>query len=389
LDACDWQGDADALVKLIESAEPYVPSENKPALELRFGHAATIPQSIGTVVRGILHAGSLTLFYGPPKSGKSFLVTDLLLHVALPALDKWMGHAVVRHGPVLYVACEGHSGFWKRLRAVEIDHGIILPDDFVVAYGRPHLIQIDPKSHAAVPHPDDVLDAVRRATEAGHPPIAIAIDTVFRSIGAGNVSASDHMNAYLAALGAITDQGIAMAGVHHETKAGGTPAGSVTLIGGSDTLINTQRLEGGGHCWNVEMAKDDSETEARGFTLEVIDVGDFEGQPQASCVVRDGQKIVKRGKKLNSTQALACSVLTDALDEAGKLTVTFPDGPKVLSISRATARNYLLRSGFFHEGTLDKDGKVLRAGFGKEWNVLRDLKAKGIFGFNRDWIWKL
>ena len=71
------------------------------------------------------------------------------------------------------------------------DRDIILPDDFVVAFGRPHLIQIDPKSHAAVPHPDDVLDAVRRATETGHPPIAVAIDTVFRSIGAGNVSASD------------------------------------------------------------------------------------------------------------------------------------------------------------------------------------------------------
>jgi hypothetical protein len=105
--------------------------------------------------------------------------------------------------------------------------------------------------------------------------------------------------------------------------------------------------------------------------------------------VKDGQKTVKKGKKLNSTQALVCSVLMDALHEAGKLTVTFPDGPKVLSITRALARNYLLRSGFFHEGTLDKDGKVLRAGFGKEWNVLRDLKDKGFFGFNREYVWKL
>src|SRR5262249_30443241 len=157
--------------------------------ELRYGHAAAEPQPTGTIVRGILHAGSVTLFYGPPKSGKSFLLTDLFFKLTLPGVNDWMGHAIMRHGPVLYGACEGHTGFWKRLRAVEIDHDIILPDDFVLGIGRPRLIRIDSRSHAVMPHPDDVVDAVERATAAGRAPIAVAVDTVFRSVGSGNVNA--------------------------------------------------------------------------------------------------------------------------------------------------------------------------------------------------------
>jgi hypothetical protein len=77
--------------------------------------------------------------------------------------------------------------------------------------------------------------------------------------------------------------------VHHEVKAGGTPAGSVTLIGGSDTIINTKRLDGGGHSWSVEMAKDDIETKERPFTLEIVPVGaNAEEDDLTSCVVRDG-----------------------------------------------------------------------------------------------------
>ena len=85
-------------------------------LHLAFGFDATRPKPMGTIVEGLLHAGSLSLIYGPPKSGKSFLATDLGLSIAAGDAD-WMGHEIVRPGPVLYVACEGHGGFWKRLTA--------------------------------------------------------------------------------------------------------------------------------------------------------------------------------------------------------------------------------------------------------------------------------
>jgi hypothetical protein len=365
------------------------PATGKTVFELRHGHAAAEPQPMGTIVKGILHAGSVTLIYGPPKSGKSLLLTDLFLKLTLPDAKDWMGHAILRHGPVLYGACEGHAGFWKRLRAVEIDYGILLPDDFVLAIGRPHLIKIDPRSHALVPHPDDVIDAVKRATLAGHAPIAVAIDTVFRSVGCGNVNASDHMNAYLAALAVVTDQGIAVAIVHHETKGGGTPAGSVTLIGGCDTLVNTQRLDIGGHSWRVEMAKDDCETRERLFELETVDVGrDLDGQAQTSCVVRDGKTAAKPKKKLSREQETAYKALLESLEKVGSLNAVIPCCLPVVSISRNQAREYLLRYGFFHEGHVDADGKFLKPSHLKLHNMLRDLKNKDYIDFNEEFVWQ-
>ena len=199
-----------------------------------------------------------------------------------------MGYTIVRSGPVLYVACEGHAGFWKRLRAKAIEEGwneAAFPSQFGLATGRPMLITSDER-RVFVPHPDDVLAALAEARAAGHEPLAVAIDTVFRSFGGGNVNASDHMNAYLQALAAISDTGVAVAVVHHQTKSNGTPAGSVTLTGGVDTIAHVAKTDEGGHSFGVEAAKDDAATAIRGFDLAVVDLDvQADGQPASSCVV--------------------------------------------------------------------------------------------------------
>jgi hypothetical protein len=67
---------------MVSSARAKLGKESQPPLALRCGWDAVLPQPMGTVVRGVLHAGSLTLVYGPPKSGKSFLVISLFLAIA-------------------------------------------------------------------------------------------------------------------------------------------------------------------------------------------------------------------------------------------------------------------------------------------------------------------
>jgi hypothetical protein len=358
------------------------------ALTLFYGWDAAQPQSIGTIVRGILHSGSVTLFYGPPKSGKSFLLTDCFLKIAAGDQD-WMGHAIVRTGPVLYVACEGHAGFWKRLKAAAIDRGWnnrTFPKDFVLAVGRPQLIRISEKTHAAGPHPDDVLAALKAMKANGGLPIAVGIDTVFRSVGAGNVNASDHMNAYLAALATITDQGIALAVVHHETKAGGTPAGSVTLIGGADTIVSTKNgADNGTHTWCVEMAKDDAETKPRAFTLKVIDVGnDADDEPQSSCVVRDigATPAPKRGRPPGSKAAkVALDVLRMAMEESGQIPPAsnhIPPGVRTISLEAFFVR-FSLSSAAQTEKTESQKRAFKRA--------VTTLQADGFIGVWNDNVW--
>jgi hypothetical protein len=151
---------------------PPVPTPNQPpprtktftratidALTFAAGEDAAIaPKLQTTVVRGILHKGSITLVYGMPKSGKSFLATDLALAIADPPRAQWMGHRILQHGPVLYVACEGHGGFWKRLRAT----GQLVPAQFILAKGRPRLIiNPDATGRTWVPETTDVLKGLQ------------------------------------------------------------------------------------------------------------------------------------------------------------------------------------------------------------------------------------
>jgi hypothetical protein len=259
--------------------------QGKPRLTLRYGAEAAQPNNDKTaLVRGILYIGSITLISGAPKSGKSFLATDLFRAVADVLRALWMGHPVRAHGPVLYVACEGHGGFWKRLRA-----GGPVPDNFVLATGRPVLIETDDHGRTYAPHPDDILAAIEEVkARLGLPPIAVAIDTVFRSFGSGNVNASDHMNAYVGAATQLADLGMAVLLVHHETKSNNTPAGSISLTGAADVLIRTEKLKDGSHSWCVDDAKDDAATKPRTFRLDPIDVGtDSTEEPVTSCKVTD------------------------------------------------------------------------------------------------------
>ncbi len=262
-------------------------------LALHFGFEATFAQSTGTIVEGLLHAGSVTLIYGPPKSGKSFLVTDLSLVIAAE-LDCWMGQKIIRPGSVLYVACEGHAGFWKRLAAAAQTRGWdekTFPSNFILATGRPMLIKVDAHGMHYAPDLSSILTALADAKAKNLNPVAIVIDTVFRSFGAGNVNASQDMNVYLAAVAVLTDWGYAVALVHHEIKAGGTPAGSVSLIGGTDNIAHVWRENDTGErqFWQVEMAKDDAETEPRAFSLKVVPIGlDPDGRAASSCVVING-----------------------------------------------------------------------------------------------------
>ena len=351
-----------------------------------FGADALKPQPMGTVVKGLLHIGSVTLVYGPPKSGKSFLMSSV--GIAVAAGDpEWMGLKIVRPGVVLYVACEGHAGFWKRLRASMIRRGSH-PDRFVLACGRPALLQLNGRNAIATPHPNDVLEAIDDCHLTIGEPVLVVIDTVFRSFGGANVNQSDHMNAYLAAVTEIADRGIAVALVHHETKGSSTPAGSVTLMGAADTIVKTRNGAPGEHSWEVEFAKDDAKTEPRRFKLEVEEVGiDDDGETQSSCVMVDlgngPPEATKRGRRKNVDERdrvyeILCSVLLDHGQPA--IMPGIPSSvPTVVHIERwREAFKQLCRPG--------EDDNTKRKAFRTCVKDLQDQRRIGVLDL---WVWPL
>jgi hypothetical protein len=356
--------------------DPWPESYRIGELTLRYGYATATPQKLGTVVKGILHAGSVTLIYGPPKSGKSFLATDLAHTIAAakkPMESTWMGHVIVRPGPVLYIACEGHAGFWKRDAAAAKRRGWdneTFPRGFILATGRPKLIKADENGFTYAPDPSAILAAVEHAKARSLDPVAIIVDTVFRSFGAGNVNASPDMNVYLAAIATLTDAGYAVALVHHEIKSGGTPAGSVSLIGGADTIIHVWRAETGEQrFWQVEMAKDDAETEPRAFTLEVVKLGlDLDGVEASSCVVIDkgaAPEATKKGRGRPADETSAegirasriLSVLRDVLaDPAEGQPFSFPPLHQPMRVlTRARLKDAVIQAGIIAAPDPDAD----------------------------------
>jgi hypothetical protein len=222
-----------------------------------------------------------------------------------------------------------------------------IPEQFHLARGRPALVVIDPKTHIALPHPQDILEAI---LDLPVRPVAVAIDTVYRAMGGGNVNSSDHTNAFLGAVAAIMDLGIAVVCVHHEVKAGGTPAGSVALLGGADTIVKTTNGDAT-HSWEVEFAKDDALTKPRAFKLEVKELGeDLEGEPASSCVVIaiDGPVPErKRGTRRREGWPQAAlglrKAMMNTLAELGRETRPYPDGPVVRVIDLELVRQEFYR----------------------------------------------
>jgi len=62
--------------------------------------------------KGIIPRVGLCIVWGPPKCGKSFLVFDMLMHVALGW--EYRGRKV-RQGAVVYCALEGCAAFKNRI----------------------------------------------------------------------------------------------------------------------------------------------------------------------------------------------------------------------------------------------------------------------------------
>jgi hypothetical protein len=75
------------------------------------------------LVKGLIPRVGLCVFWGPPKCGKSFLVFDLMMHIALG----WQYRGGrVRQGAVVYCALEGCAAFKNRVEAFRLTH---LPDN--------------------------------------------------------------------------------------------------------------------------------------------------------------------------------------------------------------------------------------------------------------------
>lgn len=189
------------------------------------------------LVDGFIVDDGLTVFYGDPGCGKSFMTVDLAMRIAMGW--EWHGQKTERTG-VLYVAGEGVRGLGKRTRGWRIKHGVDRQKDIPFAL-MPTAAQILDREERA-----KLIRTIDKARDAlGFDVGMVVIDTVSRSIAGSDENTQETMSAFVKACDDIrAHTGGAVIGVHHSGKDKERGMrGSTVLLGGSDAVFKVEKSE--------------------------------------------------------------------------------------------------------------------------------------------------
>lgn len=231
------------------------------------------------VVKGVVALGESVVIAGPPKSGKSALVTDLLASVALG--EDWRGYRSRRRVAGLYVALERGTDVTRMLRAQAARRGT---DCLPVAVARGLVNLLDPDSVAIL------TDTVRAAREALGVEVGIVVvDTIAKAIaaGGGDEDKARDMGRALAHLGRLRDEtGVATICIAHTSKSEeGGPRGSGALIGDADLVVQI-KVRGETRIAEVTHANDRPTGHLTTFTIEEAVIGvDEDGEAVTTRMV--------------------------------------------------------------------------------------------------------
>jgi hypothetical protein len=210
----------------------------------------------------LIPEGALVVPFGPPKSGKTFLVLSFCLHVAagLP----WFGMAV-KQGAVVYIAGEGTGGLTFRLRAMRGRYGISVDAPFWI---RERAVNF--RLEAEVTE----LATMIRATVGNELIAMVVIDTLARAMPGADENSAQEVGVVIAGCDRLRDVlGCAVVAVHHSGKDAARGArGTSALRGAWDTALE---ITGSGKRVMMTVA-DQKEAEAGQvlrFRLEEVSVG--------------------------------------------------------------------------------------------------------------------
>jgi len=306
----DIPGDPDALLQNAGAREerfcPKLPPRGKPFGRLRLlslADAEAAPKR-HYLLHGLLAPGELSLWWGAPKCGKSFLLLRLVYGLAL-GIGMWNRSATQCR--VLYVAAEGEGGFAARLLALRDDKGDAGASFGYIA-GR---VMVGPPAN-------DLVDVIAAALDMGAD--MIVLDTLARTFGEGDENAARDMGGFVASVDRLREEtGAHVAVVHHGTKEGGSSRGSGALLGAADLIVKVTR--GGENEANratVEAAKDDADGAVLAFRLRTVDLNTGRGhEPRQTCIAEEVEGGGSGTKRLPKSAMTAQRILADLIAREG------------------------------------------------------------------------
>jgi hypothetical protein len=253
------------------------------------------------LVEELLPLEGLAVVWGKQKSLKSFLMLNIMLHVAKGW--EFRGRQVTQ-GPVVYCAFEGGFGFAKRKEAMWRQYGLDVNDPvpLYLMAGGINLINEHP-----------VLGAEIEMALDGQKPVAVVLDTLNRSL-VGSENRDVDMAAYIRAAEAIRDKFCCIVIiVHHCGYNEERLRGHSSLPAAVDAQLAVRR-EGNIVSLVVENMRDGPEGAEIISEVEIVEVGqDAGGKPLTSLIVKATEATMAgtSGKYLAPLMAALNRALTD------------------------------------------------------------------------------
>jgi hypothetical protein len=222
------------------------------------------------VIEGMMEQDTMSLLFGPPGEGKSFLTIDWAMCVVTGT--PWHGHRV-QQGPVVYLAGEGHQGFSRRVQA----WGRL---NNVSTEGRE--LYLSRKSHTIISEEGAlaIVDDIEGMLPAGVKPALVVIDTFARAaVGLDENSAKD-ISLFVNIVDIyIRDRWKApVLTVHHSGHEGGRARGSTALKGALDSEYSVETMAGLVRKLSCTKMKEAEKPAPIHFILQNVHLGDVIGQ---------------------------------------------------------------------------------------------------------------
>jgi hypothetical protein len=327
-------------------------------------------------VEGLLIRAAMSVIYGPSNCGKTFLMADLALHVALGW--KWWGRDVTQ-GAVIYCALEGAFGIRNRVAAFALHHGLD-GQEIPFAIIPVALNILDPEADT-----DRLIAAIEEAAaKLGMPVALVVMDTLSRAIAGGNENSPEDMGALVANSDKIRQvTGAHIAWVHHSGKDQALGArGHSLLRAATDTEIEISRPDADSP--STARVTKQRELEIDGtftFSLHRVELGlNQRGKPVTSCVVEPAEEGPAKARvSLTNGEAMALRILHDVM---ASQPVQVPYQASQAGVQVATSKQ-AWRETFFARSTADSHEAKKKA-----FNRAADgLAQKGQIGVHHDTVW--
>ena len=324
------------------------------------------------LLKGWFDRGAASVIYGESNVGKTFFAVDICGHIAA-GLD-WHGHTVTPNDDceaVIYVAAEGGHGIRNRFQAMKLQRPELdTPQLFLLPTA------LDFFGHA------DAAALIEMCRRHGITPRLIVLDTLARTMGAGDENATKDMGAYVANVDALRDVLSAhVMIIHHSGKDTTKGArGSVALRAAVDTEIELTRD------WGVVTAaqrkqRDMPLGDAFAYTLEKVQLGhDEDGEAVTSAVIEPAE-VRRDTSRITGAAGIALAALDTLLDREGEPmlgNLLPPDRPGI----RITSWRAECDLRQLSEGNAD----AKRSAFNR---AKSKLESAGVVGVQGEYAWRM